>query len=55
VDVELLKKLEEKGYLTQFGGLYYPSATGLELLNEYQKAVKERGPIVVAGGEPERT
>jgi len=54
VDVELLKKLEEKGYLTQFGGLYYPSATGLELLNEYQKAVKERGPIAVAGGEPER-
>jgi hypothetical protein len=54
VDVELLKKLEEKGYLTQFGGLYYPSATGLELLNEYQKAVKERGPIAVAGGEPDR-
>jgi len=54
VDVQLLKKLEEKGYLTQFGGLYYPSATGLELLNEYQKAVKERGPIAVAGGEPER-
>jgi hypothetical protein len=26
----------------------------LELLNEYQKAVKERGPIAVAGGEPEK-
>lgn len=48
LDAELVKKLEGKGYLTQFGGLYYPSATGLELLNEYQKAVKERGPIAVA-------
>jgi len=47
VDVELVKNLEMKGYLTQFGGVYYPSATGLELLNEYQKAVKERGLLKI--------
>jgi len=53
LDAELVKKLEEKGYLTQFGGLYYTSATGLELLNEYQKAVKERGPVTVTSRGPE--
>ena len=54
LDAELVEKLEGKGYLTQFGGLYYPSATGLELLNEYQKAVKERGPTAVAVREHEK-
>jgi len=54
VDVELVKNLEMKGYLTQFGGVYYPSATGLELLNEYQKAVKERGLLKIqASGRDE--
>jgi len=48
LDAELVKKLEEKGYLTQFGGLYYTSATGLELLNEYQRVVRERGAITIA-------
>jgi len=45
-DRELLKRLEEKGYLTSFGGTYYTTATGEEALSEYQKAVKERGVLV---------
>jgi ABC-type multidrug transport system fused ATPase/permease subunit len=51
LDAGLVKRLEEKGYLTQFGGLYYTSATGLELLNEYQRAVKGRGAITIAEAE----
>ncbi len=53
-DEALVKQLENKGLLTRFGGTYYTSAMGLELLNEYQKAVKERGMIAVEeGGEEE--
>lgn len=46
VDKELVKKLEEWGYLTSFGGTYYTTATGEEALSEYQKAVKERGLLI---------
>lgn len=45
-DKELVKKLEERGYVTSFGGTYYTTATGEEALSEYQKAVKERGLLV---------
>lgn len=45
-DRELVRQLEEKGYLTSFGGTYYTTATGEEALSEYQRAVKERGPLI---------
>ncbi|MEM2216640.1 MAG: hypothetical protein QXP57_08780 [Nitrososphaerota archaeon] len=42
-DRELVRELEEKGFITSLGGVYYTSSTGEESLSEYQKAVRERG------------
>ena len=45
-DRGLVKELEDRGYVTSFGGIYYTTATGEEALSEYQKAVKERGLLI---------
>jgi len=50
---EILKKLVERGYVVMFGGRYLLTATGEEVLKQYQESVKAGAPIESVEGREE--
>ena len=50
---EVLKKLVERGYVVVFGGRYLLTATGEEVLKQYQESVKAGRPIEPVEGREE--